>query len=51
MNIHNCLQTWVLTCLLTMQDEEIKEKTAKIEHAEMCLTTLKLELKVRFLAY
>lgn len=33
-----------------MQDEEIKEKTAKIEHAEKCLTTLKLELKVRFLA-
>jgi len=33
-----------------MQDEEIKEKTAKIEHAEMCLTTLKLELKVNFLA-
>jgi hypothetical protein len=33
-----------------MQDEEIKEKTAKIEHAEMCLATLKLELKVIFLA-
>ncbi|CAI8618276.1 unnamed protein product [Vicia faba] len=30
---------------LAEKDEEIKEKTAKIEHAEMCLTTLKLELK------
>lgn len=33
-----------------MQDEEIKEKTAQIEHADKCLTTLKLELKVRFSA-
>jgi hypothetical protein len=45
------LQTWVLTCFLTLQDEEIKEKTAKIEHAEMCLTTLKLELKVSFFGF
>jgi len=33
-----------------MQEDEIKEKTAKIEHAEKCLTTLNLELKVRLLA-
>ncbi|KAK7252117.1 hypothetical protein RIF29_35851 [Crotalaria pallida] len=30
---------------LAEKDDEIKEKTAKIEHAEKCLTTLKLELK------
>ncbi|XWS12593.1 hypothetical protein CRYUN_Cryun37aG0103400 [Craigia yunnanensis] len=30
-------------------EEEIKDKSAKIEHAEQCLTTLKLELKVSFL--
>ena len=32
-----------------IQEDKIKEKTAKIEHAEQCLTTLKLELKVRFM--
>lgn len=26
----------------------MKEKAAKIEHAEQCLTTLRLELKVSF---
>lgn len=31
-----------------IQEDRLKEKTAKIEHAERCLTTLKLELKVRF---
>ncbi|TKY71760.1 Interferon-induced guanylate-binding protein 2 [Spatholobus suberectus] len=30
---------------LAEKEDEIKEKTAKIEHAEQCLTTLKLELK------
>ncbi|MED6132973.1 hypothetical protein PIB30_023871 [Stylosanthes scabra] len=30
---------------LAEKDDEIKQKTAKIEHAEKCLTTLKLELK------
>ncbi|XVF27580.1 hypothetical protein REPUB_Repub14bG0120800 [Reevesia pubescens] len=30
---------------LAEKEEEIKEKSAKIEHAEQCLTTLKLELK------
>lgn len=35
--------------LLIMQDDLIKEKTAKIEYAEQCLTTLELELKVRFM--
>ncbi|KAL4308570.1 hypothetical protein GQ457_01G041950 [Hibiscus cannabinus] len=30
---------------LADKEEEIKEKSAKIEHAEQCLTTLKLELK------
>lgn len=33
-----------------MQEDEIREKTAKFDHAEKCLTTLNLELKVRFLA-
>ena len=32
-----------------MHEDKIKEKTAKTEHAEKCLTTLKLELKVRFM--
>lgn len=32
-----------------MQVEEIKDKAAKLEYAEQCLTTLKLELKVNFL--
>lgn len=31
--------------ILAEKDEEIKEKTAQIEHADKCLTTLKLELK------
>ncbi|KAL2588005.1 hypothetical protein AAZV13_13G145700 [Glycine max] len=31
---------------LAEKEDEIKEKTAKIEHAEKCLTTLNLELKV-----
>ncbi|XP_061353620.1 uncharacterized protein LOC133298367 isoform X2 [Gastrolobium bilobum] len=30
---------------LAEKEDEIKEKTAKLEHAERCLTTLKLELK------
>ncbi|KAG4971432.1 hypothetical protein JHK85_037853 [Glycine max] len=30
---------------LAEKEDKIKEKTAKIEHAEQCLTTLKLELK------
>ncbi|OIV93237.1 hypothetical protein TanjilG_27416 [Lupinus angustifolius] len=30
---------------LAENDHEIKEKTAKVEHAENCLTTLRLELK------
>ncbi|KAK7329285.1 hypothetical protein VNO77_23440 [Canavalia gladiata] len=30
---------------LSKKEDEIKEKTAKIEHAEQCLTTLKFELK------
>ncbi|XP_057749590.1 uncharacterized protein LOC130968376 [Arachis stenosperma] len=30
---------------LAEKEDEIKQKTAKIEHAEKCLTTLKLELK------
>ncbi|CAL0331372.1 unnamed protein product [Lupinus luteus] len=30
---------------LAEKDDEIKEKTARIEHAEKCLATLKLELK------
>ncbi|KAK7327820.1 hypothetical protein VNO77_21912 [Canavalia gladiata] len=30
---------------LSEKEDEIKEKTAKIEHAEQCLTALKLELK------
>ncbi|XWS18445.1 hypothetical protein CRYUN_Cryun32bG0044300 [Craigia yunnanensis] len=30
---------------LAEKEEEIKDKSAKIEHAEQCLTTLKLELK------
>lgn len=39
-----------LSSLLTnLQDEEIKDRTAKIEYAEQCLATLKLELKVRIL--
>ncbi len=29
-----------------MQEEEMKDKAAKLEYAEQCLTTLKLELKV-----
>lgn len=37
--------------LLTMQEDEIKDKNAKIEHFEQCLTTLNLELKVRSLAF
>ncbi|KAG6618255.1 hypothetical protein I3842_Q116500 [Carya illinoinensis] len=31
---------------LAEKDEEIKDKAAKLEYAEQCLTTLKLELKV-----
>lgn len=34
---------------MDVQEEEIKDKAAKIEYAEQCLTTLKLELKVGFL--
>ena len=34
---------------MDVQEEEIKDKAAKIEFAEQCLTTLKLELKVSFL--
>ncbi|KAA3478945.1 Guanylate-binding 7 [Gossypium australe] len=30
---------------LAEKEEEIKNKTAKVEHAEQCLTTLRLELK------
>lgn len=29
-----------------LQEEEIREKAAKIEYAEQCLTTIKSELKV-----
>lgn len=35
-------------CLINLQEEEIKEKNAKIEYAEQRLTTLSLELKVSF---
>ncbi|WVZ02337.1 hypothetical protein V8G54_023143 [Vigna mungo] len=35
---------------LAEKEDEIREKTAKINHAEKCLATLNLELKVRFLA-
>ncbi|XP_041026148.1 guanylate-binding protein 1-like [Juglans microcarpa x Juglans regia] len=31
---------------LAEKDEEVKDKAAKLEYAEQCLTTLKLELKV-----
>lgn len=34
---------------INTQDEEVKEKAAKLEYAEQCLTTLKLELQVSFL--
>lgn len=34
--------------LMMWQEDEIKEKSAKIEQAEQRLTTLSLELKVRF---
>ena len=34
--------------LMNMQEEEIKDKAAKIEYAEQRLTTLSLELKVSF---
>ncbi|XP_059435506.1 uncharacterized protein LOC132168530 isoform X2 [Corylus avellana] len=34
------------SCNLAEKEEEIKDKAAKLEHAEQCLTTLKLELKV-----
>ncbi|KAJ0081286.1 hypothetical protein Patl1_10635 [Pistacia atlantica] len=34
---------------LAEKEEEVKDKTAKIEYAEQCLTTLRLELKVRVL--
>lgn len=34
-----------------MQEEEVKDKVSKIEHAEQCLTTLRLELKVRMFNY
>ncbi|KAG2396024.1 uncharacterized protein HKW66_Vig0066000 [Vigna angularis] len=33
------------SCTLVEKEDRLKEKTAKIEHAERCLTTLKLELK------
>lgn len=33
---------------MNMKEDEIKEKSAKIEYAEQCLTTLKMELKVNF---
>ncbi|ESW19996.2 hypothetical protein PHAVU_006G181400 [Phaseolus vulgaris] len=33
------------SCTLVEKEDKLKEKTAKIEHAEQCLTTLKLELK------
>lgn len=33
------------SCTLAEKEEEMKEKAAKIEHAEQCLTTLRLELK------
>lgn len=34
--------------LMMWQEDEIKEKSAKIEQSEQRLTTLSLELKVRF---
>ena len=34
---------------MQMQEKEIKDKAAKIEYAEQCMTTLNLELKVSFL--
>ncbi|KAE7995766.1 hypothetical protein FH972_000535 [Carpinus fangiana] len=34
------------SCNLAEKEEEIKDKAAKLEYAEQCLTTLKLELKV-----
>ncbi|TXG47473.1 hypothetical protein EZV62_026767 [Acer yangbiense] len=34
---------------MNMQEEEVKDKAAKIVHAEQCLTTLRLELKVQSL--
>lgn len=33
---------------MDMQDDEIKEKTLKIEHAEQRVTKLSMDLKVRF---
>jgi hypothetical protein len=36
---------------MDMQEDEIKEKNRKIEHAEQCLTTLNMELKVCFLEH
>lgn len=33
---------------MKMQEKEIKDKAAKIEYAEQCITTLNLELKVSF---
>lgn len=36
----------MVSLLMDMQEEEIKDKAARIEYAEQCLTTLKLELKV-----
>ena len=34
---------------MKMQEKEIKDKAAKIEYAEQCITTLNLELKVSLL--
>ena len=36
----------IFSLSINMQEEEIKDKAAKLEYAEQCLTTLKLELKV-----
>lgn len=33
---------------MELQEEEIKDKSAKIERAEQRVTTLSLEMKVRF---
>ena len=40
---------FLLCLLIELQEEEIKDKAVKIERAEQRLTTLSLEMKVRFL--
>lgn len=43
------LKCFYYCCLsMKLQEVEVKDKTAKIEHAEQRLTTINLELKVIF---